>query len=1116
LSGYGLRMMLSIVRRPARLLSSILAVAIAAGCSGGAALPPAAQTAAAPYGANPSRAPFAAGEGSKRRRVGVKMRIRIPRRKHARPRGIHPSTISPLTESVGISVNRGAQQLFDTTPTSAGCKVEAAGTTCTFTADAVVGTDTIVVTTYPGTKGQGYALDQGIATVPIVAAKANTVAMTLGPVVSSTNDTGEGSLRFAIASANAGDTIFFILPATATIVLASPLLISGSVSLAGPGVASGVTISGGGATQLFEIAGTATISGLVLTDGVATAAGNPGGAIVNMGSLTLANDLIGSSKSTAALKHAPRWRPPSRGRLGPHCSATAYEGGALYNDGSLTMSGNTFDSNVVPSVPGTCGVDGEGGAIFNDDLGTLSSTGDTFTNNSAMYGGAVYNAGVGQASFTNDTFGSNTTCTANSGCPTSCTSMTCTSFAQGGGAAILDAGSGVTIASSKFTNNVAGGATAGSTGQGGALFLAKGLPSVTNSTFTGNLAGGGASACSSGQGGAIAAAVPLVLDGDTFSSNVASGDSSSAGGAIQSTAELEGTNVTFTSNKATAAGSVCAPSATAIGGGAYTTTNATFSTSTFSDNAATGNAAGNAGALSGSNVVLNGDTFTGNSAVATGAASASTANAGAGAVSSSTQGKIGNCTFTNNSATIEGPNGQMVVGGAIVGAKLLTTNDNVFTSNKVSETAGTGTAAGGAIALASGDGSFSGDTFKSNTVIGTSLAGGGAAYFTGTFILNRATFTGNSAISPQALGGALISGTAGLLTGDTFTSNVANGSGGVGAGGAIYDSAGISLTGSTLVKNSATTTGGGLFTIASDSIVGSTISNNTVTAAATSPSGGGGIYANGSITLLNSTIANNSVTLTGAGQGGGGGIFNRNGLAMEDSTISGNKVLGVANSSGGGGIFSDAPAVVADSTIAGNTSAIDGGGIQIAANDSTTFTNVTIYENKATGIGGNIDNLFAMTLTNSIVAGGTAATGADIDNAGTLTSGDYNIIQSPVIGNQLTGSTSNDQAVDPKLLPLANNGGPTFTNADQLHGPGTAHIPFSGTMCGSAAVTVDQRGYARGFGGQCDVGAYEFFGTQAAIRHHALRAPVGHHATPSWLPRLPRVVLPKFPTLPGS
>jgi hypothetical protein len=86
---------------------------------------------------------------------------------------------------------------------------------------------------------------------------------------------------------------------------------------------------------------------------------------------------------------------------------------------------------------------------------------------------------------------------------------------------------------------------------------------------------------------------------------------------------------------------------------------------------------------------------------------------------------------------------------------------------------------------------------------------------------------------------------------------------------------------------------------------------------------------------------------------------------------------------------------------------------------------------------------------------------------------------------------------DPLLLALANNGGPTDTNADQHGSPGRAYIPFAGGMCGTgggAASNVDQRGYARGAGSRCDIGAFEFSGLASAVRGHALPVVLrGHH-----------------------
>ena len=579
---------------------------------------------------------------------------------------VHPATISPFTQSLSIAVNGKNRTVFNTTPTSPGCSIGPSGTTCTFAMLVKPGTDTFVVNTYAATGGTGTVLDRGIATVPITKGKVNTVAVRLGPAVTTTADSGPGSLRYAIGSANSGDTILFLLPAGSTIALASPITILGNVSLAGPGAATPITISGGSAHQLFMIQGTATISGLTLAQGKAALPSSPGGAIFNIGTLTLANDRIGGNTSTVSVvrAHHPRANPGIRRH--PHCTTTFAQGGAIYNDGTLVTTGTTFSGNFVLSNVASC-IEGQGGAIYNDVPGSMSSTGDTFSSNSTLMGGAVYNAGLGQASFTNDTFTANAGCNSATGCPTSgCTSTGCTSFAQGEGAAIFDDGAGVTIASSVFSTNVAGGASNGSTGEGGALALASGIPSVTGSVFTGNLAGGGTASCSIGEGGALIAAVPVVLSDDSFTNNRAAGDGTSLGGAIVATQALQASNDTFKSNAAVASGSACSASSEGIGGAVYATVGATLTNDTFANNLASGSEVGGGGAVVCVVCSLSGDTFTSNGAVGTGAAGATSVTGAGGALFGQSLIKMSGNTFTSNTATIEGPNSSEAYGGAVV------------------------------------------------------------------------------------------------------------------------------------------------------------------------------------------------------------------------------------------------------------------------------------------------------------------------------------------------------------------------------------------------------------------------------------------------------------------
>ena len=1068
-----------------RSLAFLLTASLFAGCSTAKLLPttaplPGAGAAGTAGAASSSKEPSG-------KRITVRMQIRIPRRRRDDARTRHPATISPLTRSIGIIVNGGSQQTFNATPASPNCVIGASGTVCTFAVIANVGTDTFVVTTYAGTSGSGAALNRGAVTVPIAKGKANAVAVRLGPVVSTTADDGVGSLRYAIGSANAGDTIMFLLPTGSTIALGTPIVITGHVTIAGPGTAATVTLSGGNVHQIFVVIGNATISGLTLTQGNATIANNPGGAIFNTGTLTLINDKIGANTSTVALKGVRKEHVDPNIRRHPHCATTFANGGAVYNNGTLTMTGNTFNGNVIQSNLAGC-LDGQGGAVFNDLQGTVASTGDTFTNNSALAGGAVFNQGAGLASFTNDVFTANSGCNAASGCPTSgCNSTSCTSFAQGEGAAIFDMGSsGVVITSSTFTNNVVGGATNGSQGQGGALALLGGAPTVTGSVFTGNLAGGGTASCSAGVGGAIAADTPLIINNDAFTNNRAAGDTSSNGGAVFGASTLQGSGDSFKTNAVVASGSACNATAQAIGGAVFDLMQTTLASSTFQGNSASGSALGAGGAVACSNCFVTGDTFTGNAAVATGAASATSVTAAGGALYAMTIAKVSGSTFTSNAATIEGPNSQSAFGGAVVvSSGSYVSSHNAYTSNAVREPTGTGIAVGGGLAVVSGTLSSNADTFASNSATGSNTAAGGGAYVASGFSMSGATFSANHVTGIEGIGGGLALTTVGVLANSTFVANGATGTGNTGGGGAIFDSTGAVISDCTLSQNVANTNGGGILTSGTENVIGTAITGNKVTAAALINGGGGGIFSEAGIQVEDSTISNNSVTVSGAGSSGGGGIYNGGGITLAESTISGNAVLGSAPSSGGGGLYDNSTASLLNDTISGNSSSLDGGGIDIGVNTGVFLANDTLYKNVAAGSGGNINNPFSMILSNSIVAGGTAATGADIKNGGTITSGDYNIVQFAIAGNPLTPEPNDKTLTDPKVLPLSNNGGATFTIADQATSPGTAHIPFSGTTCGNIANPLDQRGYARGFDGKCDVGAFEFGGVPTAARHHS-------------------------------
>jgi len=82
-------------------------------------------------------------------------------------------------------------------------------------------------------------------------------------------------------------------------------------------------------------------------------------------------------------------------------SSTIYDGGAIDNYATTTLTNTPFTSNTAA---------GSGGAIYNS--GTLTANNATFSGNTATDGGAIYNTGT--ATFTNTTFTGNNA-TANGG-----------------------------------------------------------------------------------------------------------------------------------------------------------------------------------------------------------------------------------------------------------------------------------------------------------------------------------------------------------------------------------------------------------------------------------------------------------------------------------------------------------------------------------------------------------------------------------------------------------------------------------------------------------------------------------------------------------------------------
>jgi hypothetical protein len=217
--------------------------------------------------------------------------------------------------------------------------------------------------------------------------------------VTSTEDSGPGSLRDAIESAASGDTINFSV--TDEIQLTSgTITINKDLSIVGPGADDLMLIRY--SEQYFKIfqvesGVTVSISGLNISQGAALATrDDAGGAVDNNGTLTLDScDLTYNgayhggggalrNRGTMILKHCRVVNNLSEG-----------QGGGILNQGMLTISDSLISQNTAGNMTGDLSAprgDGGGGGIANS--GTLAVDNTTFTSNSARTsGGALINSG---------------------------------------------------------------------------------------------------------------------------------------------------------------------------------------------------------------------------------------------------------------------------------------------------------------------------------------------------------------------------------------------------------------------------------------------------------------------------------------------------------------------------------------------------------------------------------------------------------------------------------------------------------------------------------------------------------------------------------------------------
>lgn len=872
-------------------------------------------------------------------------------------------------------------------------------------------------------------------------------------VVTSSADNGPGSLRQIIAEAAAGDTLMFGVTGTITLTSGELVLVK-NLNIIGPGAAN-LAISGNHSSRLLTVQSNvvASLSGLTLRDGKASngdagtvveghatpgGPGQPGGAIYTMGTLTL-NDCRVISNTAGHGGYGI-----GSDLIGVSAGGNGGSGGGVYNAGTMfvnncVVSGNSAGNGGASGDGWTyspiSGAGGEGGGIYN--VGTLWLDNSVVSSNVAGGGGDTPREARGGHG--------------------------------GAGGGILNSGVFTAVGSTVYGNasgngghggvDSLDGGDGGNGGNGGGVFSSGGL-ALTNCTVSGNFCGRGGdgglgvlgdsgSGGSGGSGGGIylvGESIVLVNCGIFGNHPGQAGGGPGAAGANGSVGPYESSQTLVTS---------CTEAALRAGlAGPQPVTFACDGTITLSDTIVIANSTVLDGG--GHRVIISGNNAVRVFHVQT------------------------NVVFTLANLTItqgrHSHGGGIYNEGGTVTLLGVTLADNVATNHL-------GDACGGAV-FNLGTLSATDCTFAQNAVVGGPgsnarafyvpdppndipdpvpptggrSAKGGAVYSTGSFTAVHSSFVQN--LASGGVGGRGLCFVEGYC-GPSYSFNGA--SGGRAEGGAIFSAGEAEVEQCLVVSNRVTGGPGGaggggagndlcgLVTQGSDGGIG----GNAVGAA----------FMNcGPVNWLNCTLAWNR-SMGGAGGTGGSGVaFACHGPGQTVGGRGGN-----GGAAGGAGWDEDSGLSLINCTIAENAGfggaggATGGGGYHLLYLPEPPGSVLIVQPAPPDGLPGNgVGGLAgAGRLFNTLVA-----SNHPVNGQGLFTDSGHNLSSDDSCA--FTNATSLNNT-DPKLGPLADNGGPTLTMALL---PGSPAIDAGDP---TSATPTDQRGVPRPYGQTADIGAFEYW-----------------------------------------
>ncbi len=672
-------------------------------------------------------------------------------------------------------------------------------------------------------------------------------------------------------------------------------------------------------------------------------------------------------------------------------SETAIETGSVIyvNGGSLTVTDSATNGTITGG-----NTTSRGGGILVEESGSLTISGGSVSDNTALNGGGIAING-GSLTISGGKISNNNATGAAGGVLVNPNSTgTMTGGIISGNTAELNCG-GLYVTQSSFTmsGGTIGGTTAddANSGQrGGGVFVYENATfTMTGGTITGNNATSGA-----GNGGGV-----YVFTGATFtmSNGTISGNTAAmyGGGVYVYTGTFNMENGTISGNESISQG-----------GGIYGSTDATI---TINDGTIGGDTeeeanksprGGGIYVITKSTVIMTGGTITGNIATAFGGGF-----------------YVNNSTFTMSAGevsnnTAPGGGGVLANGGATV-----IMEDGTITGNEANN------GFGGGVNIDRATFTMEGGTISDNHVTYTDGSGGGMSVSnSGVVTLNGGTISDNT--SDNCSGAIHVTGNSVITINDgTISHNTAtNNGGGIG----VYTST-LNVKGGEFYHNASTAGRGGAIYSASSNITltDGTIGGDTDDDANTAGVNGGGVYCGSSVfTMEGGYIKGNKATANGAGLCAntctiiieGGEISNNlgniaSGVLAEacTTTMSGGKISNNTGTGNCAGILvtTSGTFIMNGGEISGNTTTGNGGGVHCGSNCTFTMNGGTISGNTANQGGG------VYSLSNFVINGGKISANKTVgDGGGIYGAGGSLTINDGVIGGDTYATVNaNDKII---------------------------------------------------------------------------------------------------------